>query len=172
MNMSPEPEVFFSVMYLKYSNRMLCYSRRCVSSLEDAEDIVSECWISLLKHFPELAAASEDSQAAYIMKTLKHKIIDFQRSKARELCRLVSDFDISLFPCAEPGFDQMTTKSSEIEQMLVQLSPQECMIIQRRISGKTFQKIAEETHTSITKVYRIWKKSGEKIRKKITTEVY
>lgn len=65
---------------MAYRQTMLERVNRRVHNTPDAEDIVSECWLSLLKHARLLSGLEGKARSTYIMRSLENKVTDFFRA--------------------------------------------------------------------------------------------
>ena len=82
-------------LYLKYTPAMIRRAARYASRPEDAEDIVSECWLSFLGRLPKVSFPNEKALSTYIMKSVQNTSIDFYRRRRQETIQPIEYFDRS-----------------------------------------------------------------------------
>lgn len=82
MNMSDESlEVFLTDLFVRMNGMMLKIARTRIYNAYDAEDVVGNCWVSMVRNAKTLYKMEEPMLIPYISKTVMHAAIDFYRHK-------------------------------------------------------------------------------------------
>lgn len=121
-----------TALYLKYQKVMLRKALRYTAQMDDAEDIVSACWLSLLQRLPMLMEMKEATRYAYIMTSVRNRAIDFLRRQKRAGI-LYGDYQsIELVdPNWKRSFEHMVMRDM-IERFLPLLTPRERAVTLRK----------------------------------------
>lgn len=84
--------LFISNLFEKYQNAMVRRAYKYVRNIFDAEDIVSNCWIVLIRHASTLQSMEPQAQTTYIMQCVRTAAVDFIRIRQRR--------ELQLFGCS------------------------------------------------------------------------
>ena len=77
--MSDKDWLSLGTLYKQYTASMFRRAMQYVNNKEDAEDVVSEAWLSLLGHFHKLLDMEEKARSTYIMRCVQSTAIDHLR---------------------------------------------------------------------------------------------
>ncbi len=72
---------YLSKLFLRYQDDMLRVACLYLNNLKDAEDIVSDCWVSALTHEEKLLEMNEANARSYLLRCVANASIDFLRKK-------------------------------------------------------------------------------------------
>lgn len=89
---SDHSNIFISNLFEKYQTAMIRRAYKYVRDIFDAEDIVSNCWIVLIRHASTLQSMEPPAQTTYIMQCVRTAAVDFMRIKQHR--------DLQLFGCS------------------------------------------------------------------------
>lgn len=72
-----------ATLYQCYASRLFAYFCRHVPAEEDAEDLLLEVFLAVIKHESTLASRNEDGQRAWLWTVARNKVKDFHKRVAR-----------------------------------------------------------------------------------------
>lgn len=134
---------------------MLRRARKYVDNPSDAEDIVSDSWVSLIHHAEQLRRMDSPAQSTYIMRCVSNKSIDFLRNRRRNDEWLYDDREY-------PTLCQHSTELASLEEtefqwadvagFLYLLSPREREVLNLRLQEWRTDEIAAKLHISKSSV--------------------
>ena len=143
-------------LYKKYHRIMVYRAIHYVSNIADAEDIVSNCWLTLLRHIDQLSKMTEQGQCAYIMRSVRNAATDFVRKRQKEKQSLLVGIHYESYLDAELMKNQQEILTGEEEEyydiFLSLLPPQERKALQLKMEGWKTVRIAETMKISETSV--------------------
>lgn len=153
-----------AALFLKYHRYMLKRALRFVPGIDDAEDIVSACWLSLLARTPMLLQMEERRQCAYIMACVRNRAIDFQR---RRRCRPAVSLDNCPLDIPDPGsgnpFELVLLR--ETAAQLISLLPEaERRVVELKLRERSDADISVELHISPITVRLHWHRAQQRLR--------
>ncbi|MDR1724387.1 MAG: RNA polymerase sigma-70 factor [Tannerella sp.] len=146
----------FGSIYEQYFPRMVRFAREYVMSLQDAENIAQNIFLSLLEKGETFEAIS--NVGAYLFTLTKNRCLDFHRKKSRENGRIISIDDpqneeIRLKVEALQQFrDEIFTEQNidEILETAINHLPEKCreaFLLSRR-EGLSHKEIADKLNIS------------------------
>lgn len=134
---------------------MLRRAKKYVDILSDAEDIVSDSWINLIRHAEQLRGMDPSAQSVYIMRCVSNKSIDFLRNRRCNNEWLCDDREYPMLcqnstklDCLEETVLQLT----DIAGFLYLLPPREREVINLRLREWSTDEIAAKLHISKSSV--------------------
>lgn len=140
------------------------YARAYLSNEADVEDILSNCWVSLIQQMPQLSRLNCQAQKAYIMQTLRHEIIDFYRRRDVRRMHEIRLDDNLLFVPESGNVDQIVLEKLSGTEWLAILSKQERMVAEMKLSGASNAEIADQMQLSQSTVRVYWFRGLQRIR--------
>ena len=75
---------FLEELFIRYKAAMLRRAEQIVCDAHDAQDVVSDVWVSLMRHLPELLVMDERARSTYIMKSVRNMSMDYLRRSKRQ----------------------------------------------------------------------------------------
>lgn len=113
-------ENFLTNLFERYYEKMIKIARKRVFNLYDAEDVVGNCWVSIVRNAEILYRMEETMLYSYLSKTVAHAVIDFYRHK----------YYFTEIPMEDDRLDQNSfyevAGESEIEEILQKVMIDEC----------------------------------------------
>ncbi|MCH5287996.1 MAG: sigma-70 family RNA polymerase sigma factor [Christensenellaceae bacterium] len=160
-----EMQKILSQLYDAYQPAMLRRAYHRTGSVSDAEDIVSNCWVSLISHAQRLLMLDDKARSTYIMRSLDNKITDFLRTSARKKQQPPCDHMMSL-----EGLDAFTHQHDTCEDRILHLTKRQREIVHLRCAGLRFTKIATLLDLSPSTVRVYWMRAVKRLRTMQTGE--
>lgn len=156
-----------TALYLKYQKVMLRKALRYTAQMDDAEDIVSACWLSLLQRLPMLMEMKEATRYAYIMTSVRNRAIDFLRRQKRAGI-LYGDYQsIELVdPNWKRSFEHMVMRDM-IERFLPLLTPRERAVTLRKLCEQPEKEICAALQMTPNAVRLHWYRTKKRLREKV-----
>ena len=154
-------------LYCRYYRLMVITAFRYVHNLEDAEDVVSECWVSILQHEETLAQMEERIVKAYILQCVRHRSIDFLRRQKRFPtipCQIVTE---DLSHLCDQRFSSNGVEFSDesfISLCISHLPSREAQVIKLKLEGYTTNSIASIMKIAPGTVRKYWFNSKRRIQ--------
>lgn len=155
-------------LYCRYYRLMVFTACRYVHNLDDAEDIVSECWLSILRHEDTLAQMEERIVKVYILQCVRYRSIDFlRRQKSFSIipCQSVTE-DLSHLCDLHyaPNEGELSDESS-ISLCISHLPPREAQVIKLKLEGYTTNSIASIMKIAPVTVRKYWFNTKRRIQR-------
>lgn len=127
-------------LYRQYAPGMLYRAMQYVNNKEDAEDVVSEAWLSLLRHAHKLPDMDEKARSTYIMRCVQNTAIDHLRKskKISESLQKASE---------ETALQEHTPEESSdglLSRLLSFLSARERQVVELKLNGFDDRTIARQ----------------------------
>lgn len=144
-----------SDLFNRYNSTMLRKANQYVHNLSDAEDVVSNCWLILLRHAAKLEIMQPHKQTAYIMKCVGSVAIDHLRKKKRDKILLSKDGNetaIQLNAIGNVDLCEEIIQQESIAMFLFLLPPREQEVIRLRLENWSIADIATQMNISISSV--------------------
>lgn len=145
-------EALVEELYTHYRATMLGRALQYMKHMQDAEDVVSDAWIALLRQLPKLAVMDEKARSTYILRSVQNASIDALRRaevQARQNERLQNEP-----PPAPPTDDTLrSTLHARFMTAFSALSPRERTVVRLRLSGKSRVEIARMLKLSPSSVH-------------------
>lgn len=145
-------EALVEELYTHYRAAMLGRALQYMKHMQDAEDVVSDAWIALLRQLPKLAVMDEKARSTYILRSVQNASIDALRradAQARQNERLQNEP-----PPAPPTDDTLrSTLHARFMTAFSALSPRERTVVRLRLSGKSRVEIARMLKLSPSSVH-------------------
>ena len=154
-------------LYCRYYRLMVFTACRYVHNLDDAEDIVSECWFSILQHEGTLAQKEERIIKAYILQCVRYRSIDFLRRQKRFStipCQSVTE---DLSHLCDQRFSSNEVEFSDesfISLCISHLPPREAQVVKMKLEGHDTKSIAQFMGIGVGTVRKYWFKAKRRIR--------
>lgn len=150
--MTSEEEALVDELYTHYRAAMLGRALQYMKHMQDAEDVVSDAWIALLRQLPKLAVMDEKARSTYILRSVQNASIDALRRaevQARQNERLQNE------PQPAPPTDDIrrSTLHARFMTAFSALSPRERTVVRLRLSGKSRAEIARTLKLSPSSVH-------------------
>lgn len=157
-------------LYRRYYAAMKGRAMRYVNDPADAEDVVSSCWLSLMRHIPKLMAMQDRVLSAYILLSVEHRALDLikQRQRMREyMTGLREEVRAQGSGPAGLGGDPavMAEKRDTLRQVMTALPENQRRVVQLRLQGWTPEEIAAEMHISPSAVRSCWRRALVHLRR-------
>ncbi len=145
---------FIFDLYKHYQTAMLRRALRYVHNRYDAEDIVSDCWVSLIRHAEKLQEMVASAKSVYIMRCVENRSIDFLRSQRHYAERICDSEKLSVLSpySTEPDITEQVHRKAEISHFLYLLPPKERKVIELRMQEWTTDEIAAKLHITKSSV--------------------
>lgn len=146
---------FISELYQRYQVAMLQRANKYVDILSDAEDVVSNCWLILLRHAAKLEKMQPHEQTTYIMKCVNSVAIDHLRKKSRDKVMLSKDSNettIILNAIDNVDMCEEIIQQESITMFLFLLPPREQEVVRLRLENWSIADIANQMSISISSV--------------------
>lgn len=134
---------------------MVRRARHYVLNPFDAEDVVSDCWLSLIRHAEQLQTMVSAARSTYIMRCVSSKSIDYLRKKQRsgEVLHEQQQQSLSLQEAAAwADTEEILLIRSNIMDLLYLLPLKERQVITLRLKEWTTNEIAHELNLSESSV--------------------
>lgn len=155
---------YLSKLFLHCHDDMLRVACLYLNNLEDAEDIVGDCWVSALTHKERLLEMNEANARSYLLRCVANASIDFLRKKKRQAAWLEStkkDVETARWVLPE---DQVIEKLM-IDEVYQMLPWRESEIFILRMQGMSFFAIACQLGISPSTVRSYWWRVRQKFQK-------
>ena len=144
-----------SELFKRYQPAMIRRAYRYVHNLSDAEDIVSNCWLILLRHTTKLENMQPLKQTAYIMKCVNSVAIDHLRKNNRAKVLLSKDSNETTITLNAIDYVDMCDEiiqQESITMFLFLLPPREQEVVRLRLENWSIADIANQMSISISSV--------------------
>ena len=154
-------------LFYQYYRLMVITAFRYVHNLEDAEDVVSECWVSILQHEETLAQMEERIVKAYILQCVRHRSIDFLRRQKRFPtipCLSVTEDLSHLCDQRFSSNEVELSDESSISLCISRLPPREAQVVKMKLEGHDTKSIAQFMEIGAGTVRKYWFKAKRRIR--------
>ena len=70
--MTGEEEALIDELFTRYRTAMLGRALQYMKHVQDAEDVVSDAWMSLLRQLPKLVVMDERARSTYILRSVQN----------------------------------------------------------------------------------------------------
>ena len=156
-----------TAFYLKYQKVMLRKALRYTAQMDDAEDIVSACWLSLLQRLPMLMEMKEATRYAYIMTSVRNRAIDFLR-RQKSAGVLYGDYRNMepTDPDWKRSFERIVMRDM-IERLLLLLTPGERAVTLRKLCEQPEKEICAALQMTPNAVRLHWHRVKKRLRAKV-----
>lgn len=134
---------YAALYYERYYHAMISRALSYLRSKEDAEDVVSDCWLKLLQHLPRLIALDEQARSAYVLRTVQNGAIDHIRKKKRAKTSLYTIVERTAQLQDEIGFESIAMTRNLVSRLLQFLPERERRVILLQIEGYSTSAIAQ-----------------------------
>lgn len=144
-----------SELFDRNNSAMIKRANQYVHNLSDAEDVVSNCWLILLRHAAKLEKMQPHKQTAYIMKCVSSVAVDHLRKKKRDKVLLSKDSgETAILLNAIDNVDlcEDIIQQESIAMFLFLLPPREQEVIRLRLENWSIADIAAQMCISISSV--------------------
>lgn len=139
--MMRKQEEFFEQLYRENQKRLFLYARAVLSDATLADDVVQDTFHTALLHIDDLIHHA--NPAGWLMKTLKFKIANCEKARARWMKRCVSiDEQYPNLPSVSNPEENIPALLAEIQKVL---KPEDYEFLMRfAMDGATHKQLAEE----------------------------
>lgn len=124
---------------------MLQRAKKYVYNALDAEDIVGDCWVDLIRHAERLLGMESTEQSAYIMRCVTNRAIDFLRKRRHDTtwpCDILQYVSRTIETSNSEKDEELVLQRAEVERLLFLLPPKEREVIHLRLSNCPTSEIA------------------------------
>lgn len=149
--------------FKRYTPLMLRKAQACFNIPQDAEDIVSCCWLKLLPHLKVLNDMDERRRIAYILTCVQNESTDFIRRQIRERQHLVK-LAHDLQQPVHADISSSISLKSELDDVLSVCTGQEYSVLCGKRIGLSDKEIAARMHVSKSTVRVYWHRARKRIR--------
>ncbi|MBP3452926.1 MAG: sigma-70 family RNA polymerase sigma factor [Clostridia bacterium] len=162
---------FATQIYIRYQKEMIRTAYHFIRNAEDAQDIVGDCWISILQNIDALQRMSENKRRAYLLRCVRNKVVDFVRKNNRHQVNLygIHESDIARYQEIELRYSYFTDSERDLRgnlaQMLSILPSRERTSISMKIKGFSTNAIAGMMDISPVTVRGYCYRAIKKLRK-------
>lgn len=156
-----------TALYVKYQKVMLRKALRYAAQMDDAEDIVSACWLSLLQRLPMLMKMEEATRYIYIMTSVRNRAIDFLR-RQKSAGVLYGDYRTMepMDPDWKRSFERIVMRD-RIERLLPLLTPGERAVTLYKLNGLREREICAALQMTPNAVRQHWYRARKRLRAKM-----
>lgn len=149
-------------LFIQYQAAMTRRALRYVFNIHDAEDVVSDCWLSLISRFSLLSSMDERARSAYILTAVQNVAIDYlrKRKRSRELFQSQSAY----LKKELPDFIDLLIDQETIESILKHLPLREAKVVRYRLCSLDDSEIAKQLGINQSSVRVYWLRSKRRIR--------
>ena len=155
--------------YEKYQHSMLWLAFQMVENFHDAEDIVSDSWLSVYMHEDQLESMNEQLVKSYLMQCACNKAIDFLRWQKRHNEYPYGIDEVTTIPITDIPNDKNNNNCLMDYDLIIACSamllPREAQAIAMKISGYSTREIAAEMNVAISTVRSSWFRAIRRIQK-------
>lgn len=147
--------LFVSNLYERYQAAMMRRAFKYVNNIADAEDIVSNCWLVLIKHASKLEIMVSAAQSTYIMRTVQNAAIDFLRVRQHHSEQLWESTTkvASWLGVAEPlNKEAVVLQREMIMTYFSLLPPHEQKALRLKLYGLRAKEVARAMKVSVSSV--------------------
>lgn len=153
-------------LYLSYYRDMLHLACMYLKNLHDAEDVVGDCWVSLIIHREKLASMDTDEARAYLMRCVSNASIDVLRKKKRQAewmaqAKKAAEARICILP------EEQTVDRLMMEAFYEILPWREAEVFDLRMQGRSFPAIAKELGICPSTARGYWWRVRRKLKRLI-----
>ena len=150
--MTGEEEALIDELFTRYRAAMLGRALQYMKHMQDAEDVVSDAWLALLRQLPKLVMMDERARSTYILRSVQNASVDALRkanTQARQQERLENE------PPPAPAEDDTARAAlrARFRTAFSALPPREQTIVRLRLSGHSRAEIAQTMHLSPSSVH-------------------
>ena len=155
---------YLSKLFASYDQDMLRLACRYLRNYHDAEDVVGDCWASVMAHKAKLEEMDVNDTRSYLMRCVVNGSIDFLRKKKRQAVWMehaVKDMAMSTYTAPEDSIiDRMM-----LETFYETLPWREAEIFVLKMQGLSFPMIATQLGISPSTARSYWWRVMKKLRK-------
>lgn len=151
-------------LFIQYQAAMTRRALRYVFNIHDAEDVVSDCWLSLISRFSLLSSMDERARSAYILTAVRNAAIDYLRKRERHG---TSHFPTDHSDNTPPNFIDAVIDQNVIESLLEYLPPHTSKVVRYKLHTLDDSKIAELIGIRQSSVRVYWLRGREQLRRLI-----
>lgn len=151
-----------SKLFLRYHDDMLRLACFYLKNPRDAEDVVGDCWVSVILHKEKLAALSEAHARSYLLRCAANASIDLLRKRRREAARLEHarrDTEAS----GDISPEETAIQRLMIDEVYRMLPRRESEIFVLWMQGLPFSAIARRLGISSSTARRYWWRVKQKL---------
>lgn len=147
-----DKEQIFDIIYKRHHRTMYLYSLRLLKSSEASSDIVQEVFIKLWEYMEYISP--EINIKAYLYSMVRNRVINYIRDNRNRLIhnyKIIQENglveEVKLIEMMEED-----AKRKVVETAMNSLPPQQRMVLQSRLEGKTNAEISKEHNLSLNTV--------------------
>lgn len=136
---------FLTELYKQFQIPMLQRAKKYVYNSLDAEDIVGDCWVDLIRHAERLLRMESSEQYAYIMRCVTNRTIDFLRKRRHVTILPYGIIECPLHAIETSGSqneEDIVLQRMEVERLLFLLPSREREVISLRLRNHSADEIA------------------------------
>ena len=147
-----DKEQIFDVIYKRHHRTMYLYSLRLLKSSEASSDVVQEVFIKFWEYMEYISP--EINIKAYLYSMIRNRVINYIRDNRNRLIhnyKIIQENglveEVKLIEMMEED-----AKRKVVETAMNSLPPQQRMVLQSRLEGKTNAEISKEHNLSLNTV--------------------
>ena len=147
-----DKEQIFDVIYKRHHRTMCLYSLRLLKSSEASSDVVQEVFIKFWEYMEYISP--EINIKAYLYSMIRNRVINYIRDNRNRLIhnyKIIQENglveEVKLIEMMEED-----AKRKVVETAMNSLPPQQRMVLQSRLEGKTNAEISKEHNLSLNTV--------------------
>ena len=149
--------------FKQYTPLMLRKAHTRFNIAQDAEDIVSCCWLKLLPRLKVLNNMDEKRRVAYILTCVQNESTDFIRRQIHERQHL-AELGYELQRPVHTDITNFISLKSELDDILSVCTGQEYSVLCGKCIGLSDEEIAAKMHVSKSTVRVYWHRAKKRIR--------
>lgn len=150
--MTGEEAALIDELYTRYRAAMLGRALQYMKHVQDAEDVVSDAWMALLRQLPKLVVMDEKARSTYILRSVQNASVDALR-KANVQARQRERLQNEPMPVPVEDDSRHSTLRARFLTAFSALPPREQTIVRLRLSGKSRAEIAQTLNLSPSSVH-------------------
>ena len=159
-------------IYTKYNDNLISYARCVLGDQSDAEDVVQSVYLALSRNIDRLERMTEKERHSYVNVAIKNRCINFLKERGEiEKYELYGEVMDTLY---EESFENKIIENETIERIIsiIKLIPSDSrnLLTLRLVYGYSFKRIATIQEKPVSTVVYQFKRTLEKLRKKIYEE--
>lgn len=165
--MTQEQRQAVAEIYRRYYAAMVRRAMAYVDVPEEAEDVVSSCWLALMKHLPTLLGMDEKARSAYLLRSVQNRAIDCLKRRQRQ--RGYMDGLKEELQCSAGDSWADPAATAEVRDglrvLLLPLTERQRQVVLLRLAGWTPREIAELLEQSVESVRSTWRRAVTQMRR-------
>ena len=166
--------MFLTELFVRVNGTMLKIARTRIHNTYDAEDVVGNCWVSIVRNASTLYKMEEPTVISYIYKTVTHAAIDFYRHKY-----YFSEIPMENILCHQAINDtalgesetEAIIKKATIDECVEHLQPRVAQAFRLLMEGLSGKCVAEIMEVSEETIRGYWLRATRAIKEEYKAEL-